>query len=194
MPSNVADRNLVLELREGKLEAMDHLYTAYRTAIFGFLLRLAKDRPLAEDLFQNTWIKVAKNASRLREDTDLRAWLFTVARNEFRSYRRWQVVDLSQLFLLTVEMSSRASHDPGAAHQSPGLDALETALAALATSDREVLLLVCVEGMPREKAAIVLGISDSTLRQRIARARARLKDELTKLGAEPPLARQERAR
>jgi RNA polymerase sigma-70 factor (ECF subfamily) len=178
------ERRLVARLRAGEAAALDELYRAYRKPIFGFLVRLAKDRHVAEDLFQNTWLKVSRSIERLREDTELGAWVFTVARNEFRSYRRWQLIDLSRLFLFHRE---RENVPPAATAQS-GEDTaaavIERGLAALGASDREVLLLVCVEGMNPQQAATVLGVSHAALRQRLGRARARLKQMLTKLESE----------
>jgi RNA polymerase sigma-70 factor, ECF subfamily len=165
----------VARLREGDETAVEELYFAYRKPIFGFLVRLARDRYLAEDLFQNTWMKISKSAVRLREDTELRAWTFTIARNEYRSYRRWQMVDVSRIFLLGKEREARVEDGP------PELDHLEKGLASLGASDREVLLLVCAHGVEPEEAAAVLGISHVALRQRLGRARARLKDALAKL-------------
>src|SRR5262245_27474009 len=92
---DTGERRLVGRLGAGALAALEALYVAYRKSVFGFLVRLARDRHLAEDLFQNTWVKVSKSAHRLHQDTQLKAWIFTVARNEFRSYRRWHMVDVT---------------------------------------------------------------------------------------------------
>ena len=172
-----AERRLVERLRAGEMAALEELYVAYRKSVFGFLVRLARDQHLAEDLFQNTWVKVSKSAPRLREDTELKAWLFTVARNEFRSYRRWQMVDMTRLFLLHRDRPER----PSESIESGALSTLERGLAELGASDREVLLLVCTEGMAPQQAAGVLGISHAALRQRLGRARGRLKAAIARL-------------
>ena len=175
------DQRLVARLRAGEADAVEDLYHAYRKPIFGFLVRLAKDRNVAEDLFQNTWLKVSRSACRLRDDTELKAWIFTVARNEFRSYRRWQLVDLSRLFLFYRESEEPEREPRGDSDESIALEEIERGLAGLGASDREVLLLVCVEGMLAQQAATVLGISHAALRKRLGRARSRLKDALAKL-------------
>jgi RNA polymerase sigma-70 factor (ECF subfamily) len=177
---DVAETRLVERLRAGEAAALEELYVGYRKPIFGFLVRLARDRHVAEDLFQNTWVKVSKSAARLREDTQLKAWVFTIARNEFRSYQRWQMVDVTRLFLF-----QRDQGEPDRApHENMALAGIERGLAELGASDREVLLLVCAEGMEQEEAAKVLGISHAALRQRLGRARARLKDAMSRLEAE----------
>jgi RNA polymerase sigma-70 factor, ECF subfamily len=175
---------LLTRLRAGEADAIDELYRAYKKPIYGFLVRLAKDRHVAEDLFQNTWLKVSRSIERLREDTELRAWIFTVARNEFRSYRRWQLVDLSRIFLFHRERANVSPDSTAEPGENMAALAVERALAALSASDREVLLLVCVEGMDPQQAATVLGISHAALRQRLGRARARLKNTLAKLESE----------
>jgi len=181
VPVDASERRLVARLRAGEMAAFEELYDAYRKPIFGFLLRLTRDRPAAEDMFQNTWVKVSRGACRLREDTELRAWVFTVARNEFRSYRRWQLVDLSRVFLFQSENEESALAGATESDESLGLAVVEKALAEVSASDREVLLLACGEGLTQEEAAAVLGVSHAALRQRLGRARARLKKILMKL-------------
>ncbi|MET0593705.1 MAG: sigma-70 family RNA polymerase sigma factor, partial [Polyangiaceae bacterium] len=124
---------------------------------------------------------VSRSAKRLREDSDLKAWVFTVARNEFRSYRRWSMLDLSSLLVAHREPEELAMAGSDASDESLDLAAIERAMASLGAADREVLLLVCVEGMDPQRAAKVLEISHAALRQRLGRARNRLKEVVTEL-------------
>ncbi|HEY3359444.1 MAG TPA: RNA polymerase sigma factor [Polyangia bacterium] len=173
-----SDGELVAALRRGDPAAFDAAYARYRAPVYGFLLRLARRPFLADDLLQETWLKLARHATRLRADTNLRAWLFTVARNQFRSYRRWAVLDADRL--REVGLGGRA------APPSPFEDAaateterrLEGALAALPVKYREALLLVAVEGLGQEEVAPMLGLSPENLRQRLARGRAMLRERL----------------
>src|SRR5205085_12165347 len=91
---------IIAGLRLCEAAAFDVLYTLYRARIHGFLLRLAGRRDVADDLFQETWLNAARAAPRLREDTRLAPWLFTIARNEWVSYRRWSMLDVSRLVTL----------------------------------------------------------------------------------------------
>jgi len=178
--------HLVAALRRGEAGALERLYVAYRSRIFGFLLRLCRDRNTAEDLYQNTWLKVARAAPRLREDSDLEAWLFTVARNEYKSHRRAELVDFSRIFAFGLEQHG-FSEPPGEAGMD--LERVGEALGQLADSDRELLLLVGVEGLDPRQAASVLGISYDALRQRLARARRRFSERLSALESEAPTPR-----
>jgi RNA polymerase sigma-70 factor (ECF subfamily) len=162
----------VRALQRGDAAAFDAVYASYHARIYQFLYRLAGRRDLAEDLFQETWLKLARHATTLRDDTDLGAWLFTVARNAYRSHRRWLLIDLQR----RVEPATV----PSAEGVVEARRELARALEALSDGDKEVLLLVAVEGMEQERAAAVLGISYDNLRQRLSRARANLSAKLAK--------------
>jgi len=177
------DSTCLLEaLRGGSPEAFQQVYFAEKNWVFALLLRLSGDANVAADLFQNVWLKLARHAARLHEDTNLRAWLTTVARREYLSYRRAQIVDLSRLLAWGrhVETTARSFAT------SSETDELEAALEALGERDREVLLLVGVAELDGTQAAQALGISDVAFRQRLARARQRLAAELERSRTQVP--------
>lgn len=180
MSTAADDTALVTRLKRGDDDAFDEIYARYRARLFSFLARLTQQRDLAEDLLQETWMRLARNADRLRDDTDLGAWLFTVARNLHRSHVRWLVVDLDRRRWL------QRTRDEGIENTSPfDLTAtgelqrrLERALALLPIKHREVVLLVAVEQLSHEQAARVLRIAPAALRKRLSRARRQLAAEL----------------
>lgn len=77
-------------------------------------LRLSGRRDTAEDLAQETWIKLAKAAPGLREDTTLGPLLFMIARNAFMSHRRWAMLDLSRIVTFGLEAMSAGATEPSA--------------------------------------------------------------------------------
>jgi RNA polymerase sigma-70 factor (ECF subfamily) len=147
---------------------------ARRSASFGFLLRLCGRRDAAEDLNQDVWLSIARHAARLAPDTDLPAWIFTVARNRFLSSRRRADVVVPATEPADVDLRAAA---PGPT-DDPACRDLERALAGLPDVHREVLLLVGVEGLEVAQAAAVLSIRPDAARQRLARARAALAEAL----------------
>jgi RNA polymerase sigma-70 factor (ECF subfamily) len=175
-----SEKPLVDSLRRGDARAFDTVYARYGARVLGFLLRLSKRRDVAEDLFQETFCKLARHAARLDEDTDLAAWLFRVARNAYVSWRRWSMLDLSRLAAFDEDaLPAVAASDPASRSDAARRVAqLEVALSRLPPASREVLLLVGVEGFDQEQAAAVLGISYEALRQRLSRARAQLAERL----------------
>jgi RNA polymerase sigma-70 factor (ECF subfamily) len=177
-----AASELLARLRAGDAAAFTAAYQHHAAAIHRFLLRLCGRPELAEDLLQETWIRLARHARSLQPDTSLRAWLYTVARNLVRSHARWAVLDaasvraLESWWYLRAPASSAPPHDTAVAAQAAAR--LERALARLPATGREVLLLVAAEGLAVDEAARVLGITPEAARQRLHRARADLQRAL----------------
>ena len=88
-----SELELVARLRLGDASAFDAIYLALNVRLLTFLVRLTRDRHVAEDLLEETWLRLVTHASRLRPDTRLVPWLFTVARNLHVSYCRSRLVD-----------------------------------------------------------------------------------------------------
>ncbi len=167
-----SDTDLIRRLRGGEARALRELYDRFADRTFRFLLRLAGRRDIAMDLQQDTWLAAAKHSCRIAEDTDFNAWLFTIARNKYRSWRRFALLDFRRF-----DRTFDAMPEVGVAPESELWDeaaALEKALWSLPPAQREVLLLVAVEGLEAKQAALVLGIEPDAARQRLARARAAL--------------------
>ena len=178
------DRELVARLRRGDASAFDRVYAAYHRRLFSFLFRLSGRREPAEDLAQDTWMKLAKAAPTLHEHTTLAPFLFTIARNAFMSHRRWAILDLSRIVTFGMETMSVPTVEPSPEaneERARGIALLETALQKVPITSREVLLLVGVEGMDQEDVARVLGISYDALRQRLSRARLQLAEQMERI-------------
>lgn len=177
------DRHVLEGLRSEESGAFEaafrEVYATHRSVVHGFLRRLSGDSDTAADLFQNVWLKLARHRRRLSEDTDLRAWLCTVARREYLSYRRAQTLDLGRLLTFGREPSELSAGTVG----DPRLHEINAALQRLADCDREVLLLTSVDGLSMRQAAAVLAISEPALRQRLLRARRRLTTAVRKQSA-----------
>ena len=170
------ERALIERLRAGDADAFDAIHAALNDRLFRFLLRLSRRRDVAEDLLEDTWLRLVRHAGRLRPDTRLAPWLFTVARNLYVSSLRARLVEESAaagLMTLWPALVSRPSpFDLAAASELERR--VERALETLAPGAREVLLLVVVAGLSHVDAASVCGISPEALRQRLSRARASL--------------------
>ena len=180
---------LVAALRSGAEDAFDRIYEHFRPRLYGFLVRLSKRQDVAEDLLQETWIRLATRAPQLAEDTRLAAWLFTVARNLFLSHRRWRLLDADRVQeLARVAIRSEEPDCPFEALAGSELQReLERALARLPIKYREVLLLTALEGISHEQAAAICELKPEALRKRLSRARALLADRLARTAKPPAL-------
>jgi RNA polymerase sigma-70 factor (ECF subfamily) len=175
---------LVARLRAGDAAAFSEAYDRHAAAIFRFLHRLCGRRELAEDLFQETWLRLARHARALRPDTELRAWLYAVARNLARSHARFALVDAAAVAALArwwyLVPPTQAAAPEAAAVAADAAARLERAVARLPAAQREILLLVAGEGLGADEAARVLGLRPEAARQRLHRARAELAKSLPK--------------
>ena len=174
------ERVLVARLRAGDTSAFDEVYEVYRPRVFAFLLRMTRRRAVAEDLLDETWLRLVRHAARLLPDTRLGPWLFTVARNLYWSQRRDALVEESSVAeLLTLWPSPAPWPSPfDLAAAGELARRVERALSTLSPQYREVVLLVGQEGVTPADAAAICGISPEALRQRLSRARAALAEKL----------------
>lgn len=174
------DTELVARLRRGDPAAFDAAYDRHRARLFSFLARLARDRALAEELSQETWLRLARHATRLEEDTDLGAWLFTVARNLHVSHCRWRLLDGERLLALAMTRLHAVDEETPFDLASAGETErnLEAALGALQPRYREVVLLIAIERFEPAQAAKILGLTPEAVRQRLSRARTMLASAL----------------
>ncbi|HEY3823695.1 MAG TPA: RNA polymerase sigma factor [Bryobacteraceae bacterium] len=170
---------LVGRLRAGDLSAFDAIYDAWNPRLFSFLLRMTKNRAIAEDLLEETWLRLVSGGEALAAATRLGPWLFTVARNLFVSDYRSRLREQAcarDLISLWPGGFSRSPHD--SALLSEFEERLEAALEEVPHTYREVLLLVGFEGLRPADAAAVCGITPEALRQRLSRGRSLLAQRL----------------
>jgi RNA polymerase sigma-70 factor, ECF subfamily len=149
----------------GDLAAFERLVRCYQANVWRFLRHLLGDAALAEDVTQETFIRVYQRLSTFSWRSKFSTWVFRVARNAgidaLRSRRRHERL----LEVLPPPV-------PG-----PSPDARAEALAAVASLTpklREALLLVEVFGFTYREAAEVLGVPDGTVKSRVFQARVRL--------------------
>jgi RNA polymerase sigma-70 factor (ECF subfamily) len=147
-------------------ELLDQLIEMYQHRLMRYLMFLTSRREVAEDLFQEVWIRVLRSGSQYNGKARFDTWIFTIARN--------LVIDLSRKRVM-------ASLD----EMREGGDASEvaTVLLTLEPTYREVLTLRFHEEMSLEEIAMVTHAPLSTVKSRLYRGLAALKPELLKLRA-----------
>ncbi|MGE5199839.1 MAG: RNA polymerase sigma factor, partial [Rhodospirillaceae bacterium] len=148
--------------------------------LYSFLARLSRSRDVAEDLAEETWLRLVASGGRLRPDTRLGPWLFTVARNLYYSYCRSRALSEAASDGL-IGLWPGGSPRPSPFEETAARELerrVEHALAVLPATYREALLLVGTEGLAPTEAAGVCGLAPEAFRQRLSRARAALDREL----------------
>jgi RNA polymerase sigma-70 factor (ECF subfamily) len=170
---------LVARLKNGDGDAFDDVHAGFNARLFNFLARLCRRRDVAEDLLEETWLRVVAHAPRLRDDTRLAPWLFTIARNLYASYCRSRLLDYDLLGGAMIWPTPPLDPSPfEMAAASELRRRVELALASLPGTYREALLLVAFEGFTPSEAAAVCRINAEAMRQRLRRARSLLAERL----------------
>ena len=142
---------------------------------------LTRDPQQSEDLLQECLDRAWSRMSHWRSDGNLRAWLFTIMHNLHVNNLRSRRQSSAWESLETQDAADQRMPGQECAMQ---LRDLELALSRLGEEQREILILVCVEGMRYEEVAKVLGIATGTVMSRLHRAREALRGHLR--GEEPP--------
>lgn len=123
----------------------------------------------ADDLVQETLTKAWTHRTSFVPGTNLRAWLFTILRNTFRSQRRKLGREIGDDGRFAERVST-----PARQHGHLDLLALRAALAQLPHDQREALILIGVSGFSYEEAATICATAQGTIKSRVNRARRRL--------------------
>jgi RNA polymerase sigma-70 factor, ECF subfamily len=165
---------LVERLRVGDPDAFDVVHAAFNGRLYNFLARLSNRRDVADDLLEETWLRLVVHARRLRPDTCLGPWLFTVARHLHASYCRSRLLEDSHAAgMIGLWPYGRPGPSPfETVEANEAKRRVAAALAALPLAYREALLLVDVEGLRHSEAAEICGVTSEAMRQRVSRARA----------------------
>jgi RNA polymerase sigma-70 factor (ECF subfamily) len=133
---------------------------------------LTRSGDRADDLVQETLLRAIAKAHLWQTGTDIRAWLFTIMHNQYVNMVRRAMREEANVDIEQISASLVATTDPTASRQ---LRELERALARLAPEQREVILLVGLEGMSYEAAAQILNVPIGTVRSRLSRGREALR-------------------
>lgn len=186
-----SDEGLMLRYQGGEVRAFEVLLTKHRKPVFNFILRFVGEKAQAEDLLQETFLRVIKGADAYQKQAKFTTWLYTIARN--------LCVDASRrgkhrkAYSLDVPMNQDAGADGATlldvvADKSPGTDRkviskelhgrLHAAIGKLSEDQREVFLMREFLDMPFRDIAEVVGCPENTVKSRMRYALEKLRGEL----------------
>ena len=133
---------------------------------------LTHDSSRADDLIQDTLVRALAKQHLYQDGTNLRAWLFTLMHNQYVNNARRNIREDNSLDVDTVAAHLVAVTDPTASRQ---LRELDEAIGKLAIEQRQVILLIGLEGMSYEETAAILNVPIGTVRSRLSRGREALR-------------------
>lgn len=163
-------------------------FLPYADALANFAFYLTQDESTVEDLVQDTFMKAFKAIESYEKGTNSKAWLFRIMKNTFineykRKQRRGRQIDYEEIATYHDEEDTPlTSYTDLRTELFGGMmgDEMMTAINELPVEYRTILLLCYVEEFQYEELAAIFDIPIGTVRSRLARARALLKDKLQK--------------
>jgi len=190
---NLPDADVVALAQQGRDSAFRELIRRYERPVFSLIFRMVRDRELAEDLAQDTFIKVLNHIDRYRPEFKLSSWLFKIANNVAIDHLRRRQLDTISIdgspHAQTAEAIEATSFDV-VGQQESALEemearelgtAIERAITSLRPEYRSCIMLRHVEGRSYEEIAATLDLPLGTVKTYIHRARHELRRALEPL-------------
>jgi RNA polymerase sigma-70 factor (ECF subfamily) len=185
------DEELLAAYQQGDVGAFELLLRRHRAPLFTFLLRMLGDRAKAEDLAQESFLRIVKGAQAWEHRARFQTWLFTIARNlcvdQSRRDRFRRAESLDQAGPddepPLVDSVPGREIDPERGAQNARLrPVLQKALLGLPPEQREVFVLREQAGVPFKEIAEMVGVNENTVKSRMRYALEGLRKALTAAG------------
>ena len=191
MSQEHTDEELLAAYQQGDPGAFEVLLRRHRAPLFTFLLRMLGDRERAEDLAQETFLRIVKGAQAWEHRARFQTWLFTIARNlcvdqaRRDRFRRADSLDAEgpDGEQAMVDSVPGREIDPGRGAESARLrPVLQQALLSLPVEQREVFVLREQAGVPFKEIAAMVGVNENTVKSRMRYALEGLRKALAAAG------------
>lgn len=191
--ASATDQEIVALAREGREAAYRELIRRYERPVFSLILRMVRDRQLAEDLAQETFIKALNAIGSYRPEFKFSSWIFKIANNAAIDHLRRRELDTLSLegspHAETPQMVEATALQIGERGETALEEVenrelggeIERAIAKLRPEYRTCILLRHVEGRPYEEIAEILNLPLGTVKTYIHRARNELRNSLAHL-------------
>ena len=172
------DQILIKRLKEGDPGAIDELVDQYKNQLFAFIVRLVNDYTAAEDIFQESWIKVIRSVKGFRGDSKLSTWLFQIALNQCRDAMRKK----GKHILVPIEEAESIAGKPTLdVERMVTAEQVRKIVAELPEKMREVVVLKYFHELNDLEISEVIGCPEGTVKSRLHRAAKILRKKWTHL-------------
>lgn len=177
--STALDEELILRIGSNDSEAFTELYHQTAQTVYGFVLSILKNQHDAEDIMQDTYLKIRQCAHLYEKRGKPMAWILTIAKN--LSYMRLR--DNKKITALFPDSKDEAADFSGISDSENRL-VLNTAFQVLDNTERQIVLLHAVSGMKHREIAELLELPLATVLSKYSRSLTKLKKSLGPAGKE----------
>ncbi|MFW6160708.1 MAG: RNA polymerase sigma factor [Acidobacteriota bacterium] len=161
--------------KDGEKEALASIYEHFKGKVYSLAYRYTYNTAVAEDILQDTFIKVFGQLSSVKSSETFTGWLFRIAINTSLSYLRKNKKHLKQTSSLE-NMVLEAQSPESTQHEDMMVSSLEKAIGKLPHGLKSVFLLHDVQGFKHEEVARILGCSVGTSKSQLFKARMKLRE------------------
>lgn len=177
------DAELVERAREGDLRAYEELVDRHREVAFRAAYLITRSAEDAEDAVQEGFVKAFRALDRFRAEAPFRPWILRIVVNEARNRSRSERRQAALTLRAAADRPPGEAADAGPSPEAAALageerEALGAALGRLPARDREVISLRYLLELSERETAAALGVRPGTVKSRLSRALARLREEL----------------
>jgi len=167
---------LIQRARHGNAEAVASLVRAHQSGLYAFLLRMSGKPELAEDLVQESFLRVLRNLDRFDSRYRFSTWVYTIARRLFlnEAERKRPLASSPVIEQRNGDQQSPTQQATRAETMENLHTLLDAALAMLPPLQREIVLLYHQQGWPIGEIAVHLAIPEGTIKSHLFRARRRM--------------------
>ncbi len=180
----VSDEKLIAQFQKGDLQAFDVLVHRYKDQLLNYVYRFVGNRIEAEDIVQETFLRVYKNKHYYKEIAKFSTWVYTIAGNlaktELRKRKRRKIFSVSN-FVNEERDYDIPDLDRNPEAQVDGSikeDIIQRAIEKLPPKFKEVILLRDIQGFAYEEISQILNIPLGTVKSRVNRGRLKLQEDL----------------
>lgn len=171
--------------RQTDSEVFNRLFSEHHKSVYRFACYLTQDHDEADELFQETWLKVAQNLSKIQDAKNPQAWIITITSNLFRDQLRKKRIRR----ILTFQSFSSNSNEKNASDQKIPVhiedpiqfdlkESLRCAICKLPEKQKQVFILKEIEGYKHHEIAGMLHLPTGTVKSLLYRAVKRLQKDL----------------
>jgi len=174
----IEDGRLIIQLRKGDLDALGSLYDKYKQVVYRTALAITHDLDGAQDILQDTFLRLYKSASRVDPERPIIPWLYRVTVNTSYTYlrrRRWLLAPIDDLLQHTG--TSKVSPERQTVRRE-AREAVFSALTRLPPSQRVVVVLYYINDLSLRDIADLLECPVGTVKSRLFYSRANLRKTL----------------
>ena len=164
------ERELLSLLKQGNEQAFEKIYNSYSPRLFGNIFRMVKSESTAEEILQDTFLKIWHNRASIDLDKSFRSYLFRIAENKVYDFFRKATRDKkirAQLFVIATE---EYEHIEEMIYQKENALLLRKAIESLSPQRQQVFRSIKLENKSYEEVSRLLGISVSTISDHIVKA------------------------